>query len=920
MPPVLIHNTIKKCVRRDILGHCLDYIDVKPTPRTIPRGVQPTPTPGPRPMPPPPTPPMPIPTPTPQEPEKPPSTRGPGTGPPTTVVDRVPTKPVIRNHIESEAKDTLTPEEIMESHITEAAYVNSREGIEKAQQYLDDNNVPYDIDPEASNDRSIGLKKNARAQDERGGMEEAPEHYVASRGLDIGNVENIKDIARMAKGDRGTKNYKKAKDAYNKMKEKYGIENPKDIKLTGHSEGGGHSHQLARETGSDATVFNAYITPDHSKDAIQNTASELLKKARTEVGRGLEPIRRAADTGVEMMDLGRELMDMGRGRATATSERPSAMIDRAMREAIPEIPRATPATSSKVKSIRTVNDVVSMPHAAFNPDGPEGVEIKTVPEIKSSINPRESHALRNFTNHGEASHTKSHVHEANTKLREAAGKAGEMVTIKSMRQAMRDGKTFTEHVSDVAPNSLTRPTIPREDMSGDTIEDLERQAGVSPGGPSVIRDDPTEEGIELQDLERQAREGVDEGVARPEDLGPGLRKHADLWKKAGGQLNEREEAQLAHDGPHAETYKRDAPSTVHEDGIRPVTHHMSDEEITRFSRQSPQRQERKINKQKNDVTKEGGLLDKAAQANAGMEPAREGMGKIIDHIDNNLSPAAKEALGAKSQAEGAAAAFLGSAVADAIDQGGDKTHATLHAGITGGATGVAQQMISDATAGGIKSALSSGAGGLAEAGVAGAAGMAAGTIVGGATERGVESVTGSRTAGELSGAITGGGSGMVATQLAGRGLHAAGQSARTLVGRATAPPEPTPAQAAATELEESQGIAEAGEAGAEAAELGEGAAAAAEIGGAAVEGTEIGAALAPETGGLSIAAGAAIGAGIGGAAYLGSKLDEATGGYVASGVGAAEKATAGAIRATGEGIAKGAAAVGHALNPLNWFS
>ena len=771
----------------------------------------------------------------------------------------------IKSDLDDSATHEMTPEEIMEAHIVQAAYENDLHGTNAAQDYLNDHNVPYDIDPEISNRQGKG--KTISMKRREGAPGEGPEHYVASRGLDIGNVDNLKDIYDMAKGDRGTRNYKKAKRVYDNTRGKYGVE-ASDVKLVGHSEGGGHSSQIARETGSDATIFNGYVTPDHSIDNIKSAMSNAARGARESAESVLDPVRRAARHA-------RRFRDEVNPYAEAAGLEMMPRVPQV--PYLPEVPPARTTTSGrvpKIKSIRTVNDVVSAPHAALNVPGEEGIDVKTVPEVERSLNPRDSHALKNFTDHGKASHADSHQVEINSRLRSATRKAGELAHIKDMTDARALDNSFTDYIHQNLPSSADARGLPREDRRGRNAQEegIKTQAAKD---MKAIGGTPEE----VRGAYRDTGFGTD-----VKNLGPGTKKLADLWTGSGGSLTPEEEAHLSRFPKRGDT-------------------ELSNSEIRKQGARSPERQQRHIDKHVSEITKEGGLLEHASKINT---PAYEGLKPTYQKVHEALGGLApesvKEGLGQavnpKNLLTGAGSMFLGSAISEAIDPDGgdsdDPTHAMLHDAMVGGTSGALQTGLDAMISRGGAAALTGGE--LAMGGAAGVGGMALGMGASAATKAGLKAIGVGEEGQKVGGDVAGGAAGMGGVQA---GIeYGPGAVSKVMSKLGNAAKSVTSPAAEAGEAAEGVEMAELGAGATEAAAATEGAEGLgllASMGAGAETGAEYGALAAPETGGGSVAAAVVAGAALGLGGYFAGKLDDATGNVVST-------AVSGAVKDVGQGI------------------
>lgn len=772
-----------ECLRKDRFGNCLEYEKIMTPHKGIyssksHHGLRPSP---PKPGPPAPGPSRPD---TPSKPDRPPKTipdAPDDNGLPSAPVDvneqrrrdMRRNRPFIIRPSKSAADSTLSDLDIQRAHMVRASQLMNEEGLGSAQSYLDEQNVPFDIDPELSTSDHIALLPN----DEALAAGRKPE--IAARGIKMDSKEDWKNLYDSVATPDHEKTYKDLKATHDAMVEQYGEVGH----VSGYSHGGHKAIKLGDETGVDITAFNPVIDHNQIMDA----------------GKFL------SDTTQEGIEMGELLTSAGRARL---SEQVSTM---------PE--RIAAGRGGETTIIRTVNDGASAIGTTLTP---RGWDVKTVGELQESSNPLKSHSLDNFTApKGKATFKDNLLHKATHEHVKTGAKAAETEMVQDMVDNQMRGKSFTEYVKDFSP--------------------VDANYTHRYGGESGTRF--TQEG----------------------QLSNRLRKHAELWKKTGGELTAAEEFKVGDQGrfkrQYMEDYGRTNPKTGERTLPKPKTF-LNDGEISDIvdaTRDSPGRatspnnfvegQKLKDIKEQNakdlrrsaenlERASEGikpmskGYLEKAVETGVS-DPVDLAMAKGKDIIKNAGTSASEtidehvgSALNPSSIATGVVAAHIGNKLADDIlgsgYDDGSLSHHTAKTALSGATTGVVQTGLE--TAGkGIKNVVKGLANPTTAAEVAeSAATGVVGGVVGGLAQEGTEVLLDKATGGPSE-------------------AHSAGEATKTTISSAV-------------------GGAATGYTG---AVVGAGLLAA----GGAEEGATIGAILAPETAGASVLVGAGIGAamGLGGA-------------------------------------------------------
>jgi hypothetical protein len=668
------------------------------------------------------------------------------------------------------------------AHMVRASQLMNEEGLGSAQSYLDENSVPFDIDPELSTNDHLALLPNDSAQ----AAGRKPE--IAARGIKMDSKEDWKNLYDSVATPDHEQTYKDLKATHDAMVEQYGEVGH----VSGYSHGGHKAIKLGDETGVDVSAFNPVIDHNQIMDA----------------GKFL------ADTTQEGLEMGELLTSEGRSRLGSRVS------------SLPE--RIQAGRGGETTIYRTVNDGASAIGTTLTP---RGWDVKNIGELQESSNPLKSHSWDNFTApKGKATYKDNLLHKATHEHAVAGAKASEAQMVQDMVDHQSRGNSFTDYVKDFSP--------------------VDANYTHRYGGESGTRF--TQEG----------------------QLSNRLRKHADLWKKTGGELTSREEFHVGDEGRFKRGYLQEFGQTNPKTGERSlpkVKTHLSQDEINKTAqatRESPgratnpdtfvegqglkdikkQHQER-LNRSAENLERasEGiapmrdGFLDKAVGAGT-TDPLELGVAKAKDIIKNTASSASEtidehvgSGLNPTGIATGVVASHIGNALADDIlgsgYDDGSALHHTAKIATAGATTGVVQTGLETA-GGGLYKAVK----GLANPETLGSIAESAGTgvvggVVGGLAQEGTEA---------LEDAITG------------------GPSKKGSLGEATK-----------STISSAVGGGTTGYTG---AVIGSALAA----GAGAEEGASIGAILAPETAGASVLIGAGIGAamGVGGALLSDTKVGQ----------------------------------------------
>ena len=770
-----------ECFRKDRFGNCLGYEKIMTPHKGIYRSSSHRPLPGPQPGP------SPGPD-RPDKPDKPEPNQPPKKRPGTPDDDGLPAAPVDVN--ERGRRDTRrnrpfiirpsksTADYEMEdlpterSHMVRASQLMNEEGIGSAQSYLDEQSVPFDIDPELSTNDHLALLPN----DEALAAGRKPE--IAARGIKMDSKEDWQNLYDSVTTPDHEKTYKDLKATHDAMVEQYGEVGH----VSGYSHGGHKAIRLGDETGVDVSAFNPVIDHNQIMDA----------------GKFL------ADTSQEGLEMGELLTSQGRSRVASQIS------------SLPE--RISEGRGGETTIYRTVNDGASAIGTTLTP---RGWDVKTVGELRESSNPLKSHSLDNFTApKGKATFKDNLLHKATHEHAKTGAKAAETEMVHDMVDNHMRGKSFTEYVKEFSP--------------------VDANYTHQYGGDSGTRF--TQEG----------------------QLSNRLRKHAELWKKTGGELTAAEEFKVGDKGRFKRQYTEDYGRTNPKTGERTLPKpkmFLNDGEISDIAaatRDSPGRSTdpntfvegaklREIkNQNRKDMRRSAENLERASE---GISPMSKGYLEkavetgVSDPIDlatargkdviKNAGTRAGEAideqvgssLNPSSIVTGVVASHIGNALADDIlgsgYDDGSLSHHTAKTALSGATTGVVQTGLE--TAGkGLKNVIKGLANPTTAAEVAESAGTGVvGGVVGGLAQEGTEILLDKATGGASK-------------------AHSAGEATKTTISSAVGG-----AATGYTGAVVATGLAAAG----------------------AEEGGTIGAILAPETAGASILVGAGIGAamGLGGA-------------------------------------------------------
>jgi hypothetical protein len=159
----------------------------------------------------------------------------------------------------------ITDEQRRSARLSEASYIHEKDGLEAAQDYLDDNGMSdHRIDPETSSDVGI-TTVNERTGD----------IDVAFRGTNPTNINDLKTDMELLhnKDPKEVEHYNKAREHMKTVIDKYGTPD----KLHGHSLGGSTAITMGEEHGVDTSTQD----PAMSKDLIGRKLNQSHEVTRT---------------------------------------------------------------------------------------------------------------------------------------------------------------------------------------------------------------------------------------------------------------------------------------------------------------------------------------------------------------------------------------------------------------------------------------------------------------------------------------------------------------------------------------------------------------------------------------------------------------------------------------------------------------
>jgi len=251
----------------------------------------------------------------------------------------------------------LTEEQIAKAKLAKASDIFHKEGQQKAESYLNDNDLDYTIDWELSNDSGLVLIDNRTGK-----------AVVAYRGTDISSPADWVTGISMLRNEEGQNSvFRDGKVQMERVIQEYGA--PQE--LIGFSRGGTLAMTLGNEFGVNTTTFNPFVN--------KNLATTLLTDANHTI-------------------------------------------------------------------IRTTTDPVSI---GANIPNPKFKVIQIAPK-ETSLNPMLNHELVQFLDNDTP--RRQPPLENLQKFVESTGKAqSELITLKDMGQAIRQGKSFTEFLSEFSP-------------------------------------------------------------------------------------------------------------------------------------------------------------------------------------------------------------------------------------------------------------------------------------------------------------------------------------------------------------------------------------------------------------------------------------------------------------------------------------
>jgi len=254
-------------------------------------------------------------------------------------------------------QEYLTEEQITKAKLAKASDIFHKEGADKAESYLNDNDLNYTIDWQLSNDSGLVLIDNNTGR-----------AVVAYRGTDISSPADwITGISMLRNEEAQNSVFKDGKVQMEQVIQEYGA--PQE--LIGFSRGGTLAMTLGNEFGVNTTTFNPFVN--------KNLATTLFTDANHTI-------------------------------------------------------------------IRTTTDPVSI---GANLPNPKFKVVQIAPK-ETSLNPMTNHELVQFLDNDTP--RRQPPIENLQRFVELTGKAqSELITIKDMGQAIRQGKSFTEFLSEFSP-------------------------------------------------------------------------------------------------------------------------------------------------------------------------------------------------------------------------------------------------------------------------------------------------------------------------------------------------------------------------------------------------------------------------------------------------------------------------------------
>ena len=142
-------------------------------------------------------------------------------------------------------QDSLTEEQITKAKLAKASDIFHKEGTDKAEAYLKDNNLDYTIDWELSNDSGLVLIDNVNGK-----------AVVAYRGTDLKTPADwATGVAMLSSTESLDQVFKNGKTQMEQVISEYGAPS----ELIGFSRGGTLAMTLGNEFGVDTTTFNPFV-------------------------------------------------------------------------------------------------------------------------------------------------------------------------------------------------------------------------------------------------------------------------------------------------------------------------------------------------------------------------------------------------------------------------------------------------------------------------------------------------------------------------------------------------------------------------------------------------------------------------------------------------------------------------------------
>lgn len=268
------------------------------------------------------------------------------------------TQPLVKPApIAKPTQEYLTEEQITKAKLAKASDIFHKEGQQKAESYLNDNDLNYTIDWQLSNDSGLVLIDNNTGR-----------AVVAYRGTDISSPADwITGLSMLRNEEAQNSVFREGKVQMEQVIQEYG--QPQE--LIGFSRGGTLAMTLGNEFGVNTTTFNPFVN--------KNLATTLLADANHTI-------------------------------------------------------------------IRTTTDAVSI---GANLPNPKFKVIQIAPK-ETSLNPMTNHELVQFLDNDTP--RRQPPLENLQRFVELTGKAqSELITIKDMGQAIRDGKSFSQFLEDFSP-------------------------------------------------------------------------------------------------------------------------------------------------------------------------------------------------------------------------------------------------------------------------------------------------------------------------------------------------------------------------------------------------------------------------------------------------------------------------------------